>query len=52
MVMSDEFNTFLKNAYRQFKDDPDPPIPLELIKDYLKDEGITVDENGNCEGGG
>jgi hypothetical protein len=42
--MSEEFNTFLKNAYHQFKDDPDPPIPLELIKSYLEDEGIKVEE--------
>ncbi|BDZ67934.1 hypothetical protein [Methanobacterium ferruginis] len=40
--MSEEFNTVLKNAYNQFRDHPDPPIPLELIKDFLHDEGIQV----------
>jgi hypothetical protein len=42
--MSKEFNTVLMNAYNQFRDHPDPPIPLELIKDYLKDEGLLVEE--------
>lgn len=46
--MTEEFNTVLKNAYYHFKDNPDPPLPLEMIKNYLEDEGISVggDEDG------
>jgi hypothetical protein len=43
--MSNEFNKVLKNAYYQFKDYLDPPIPLELIKSYLEDEGIQLEED-------
>lgn len=45
--MSKEFNMILINAYNEYRDHPDPPVPLELIKEYLEDEGINVDEN-NC----
>lgn len=43
--MSEEFNTVLKKAYNEYRDHPDPPVPLKLIKEYLEDEGIFVDEN-------
>ena len=44
--MSKEFNTVLMDVYNQFRDHPDPPIPLELIKEYLLDEGFQVGEQG------
>ncbi|WP_308572164.1 hypothetical protein [uncultured Methanobacterium sp.] len=43
--MSEEFNTVLISAYNEFKDDPDSPVPVELIKEYLECEGIQVGEN-------
>lgn len=43
--MSKEFNAVLINAYNEYRDHPDPPVPLKLIKEYLEDEGISVDEN-------
>jgi len=48
--MSDELNILLKQAYYAWKDDPDPLIPLDAIKKFLKMENIELDdldENGN-----
>lgn len=42
--MSNELNTILKQAYLQYKSDPNPPVPLEAIKEYLKLEGIDLED--------
>lgn len=43
MAISEQLNKVLIRAYNCFKDDPDHPLPLELIKMYLEDEGIDLD---------
>lgn len=43
--MSEELNILLKQAYYAWKDNPDPPIPLEAIKKYLKLENIDLEDN-------
>lgn len=40
--MSKELNDRLKEAYNRYKDDPNPPVPLGTIKEYLELEGIEV----------
>jgi hypothetical protein len=40
--MSLELNEILKKAYNRYKDDPNPPVPLGTIKEYLELEGIEV----------
>jgi hypothetical protein len=40
--MSKELNETLKEAYNRYKDDPNPPVPLGTIKEYLELEGIEV----------
>ena len=42
--MSEELNILLKQAYYNWKDDPDPPIPLESIKKYLKLECVDLED--------
>lgn len=43
--MSKELNKILKQAYDQFKDVSNPPVPIEEIKAYLKIEGIELKTN-------
>ncbi len=42
--MSEELNKLLKKAYHLYKDNSDSPIPLQTIKDYLKLEGVDLNE--------
>jgi len=48
--MNEELNALLQEAYQSWKNDPDPPIPLNTIKEYLALEGVNLDEDGH--GGG
>ena len=32
----------LKEIYFIYKDDPNPPVPLKTIKEFLEDEGIDL----------
>lgn len=41
--MSKELNSILKEAYDQYKDVSNPPVPIKEIKEYLELEGIEVD---------
>lgn len=41
--MSKELNDLLEKAYIEFKDVPNPPVPIKEIKEYLELEGIEVD---------
>lgn len=43
--MSNELISLLKMAYKTWKDDPDPPIPLKTIKEYLALECVEVDDS-------
>ena len=49
-TMSEELNNLLKKAYHSWKDDLDPPIPLETIKEYLVLEGVHLDEDNSGMG--
>lgn len=42
--MTEELNNLLQEAYHSWKNHPNPPIPLETIRDYLALEGLQVDE--------
>lgn len=41
-----KLDNLLKEAYHSWKDDPDPPIPIETIKEYLALKGVRVDDSG------
>lgn len=43
--MSKELNKVLKKVYYTYKDDNNPPIPIELIKEYLAPEGVNLEDN-------
>lgn len=42
--MSEELNNLLKLAYSYWKDEPNPPIPPDTIKKYLKLEGVELSD--------
>ncbi|WP_048203989.1 hypothetical protein [Methanobacterium formicicum] len=42
--MSKELNDVLKRSYIFWKDDPCPPVPLDLIKEYLELEGVSLED--------
>jgi hypothetical protein len=42
--MSEELQNILIKAYGRWKDDPNPPVPLETIKEYLELEGISFED--------
>lgn len=42
--MSEELKNLLSKAYKSWKDDPNPPIPLITIKEFLELEGISLDD--------
>lgn len=44
--MSEKLNYLLIKAYHQWKCQPSPPVPLKIIREYLKLEGIDVDGDG------
>jgi hypothetical protein len=44
--MSEHLNKLLKEAYHRYKDDSDPPVPLDTIKEFLEFEGISLEEDG------
>lgn len=46
LKISKELNETLLEAYNRYKDDPNPPVPLVTIKEYLELEGVTL---GNDE---
>ncbi len=48
--MSKELNNLLKQAYIQYKDFKDPPVPIHEIKAYLKLEGIEIDSENSMKG--
>lgn len=39
-----KLNDLLKEAYHRYKNDPDPPVPLDTIKEYLEMEGEDIDK--------
>ena len=41
--MSKTLNDILKEAYNLYKNESKPPIPLEIIKEFLDLEGIAVE---------
>ena len=41
--MSYELNNLLKRAYYLYKNDPDSPVPIKTIKEYLELEGIDLE---------
>jgi hypothetical protein len=43
MKMSYELNNLLKRAYYLYKNDPDSPVPIKTIKEYLELEGIDLE---------
>lgn len=45
--MSEELNIQLKRAYYTWKDESNPPIPIETIRKYLELEGIFLDNEIN-----
>jgi hypothetical protein len=47
--LSKELNELLIQAYHDWSSEPDPIIPLSLIREYLELEGVKL-ENGNKEG--
>jgi hypothetical protein len=42
--MDEELNKLLKQAYDQYKDVKNPPVPIEEIKEYLELEGIEIEK--------
>ena len=38
-------NELLKKAYHRWRYDPNPPVPIEPIKEFLKLEGINLEKN-------
>ena len=42
--MSNELNKLLEEAYYRYKNYSDPPVPLKIIKEFLKGEGIFLGE--------
>lgn len=47
--MSNELNALLIRAYNLYKDESNPPVPLESIKEYLKFEGLDIDDLNNIQ---
>lgn len=45
--MSEELNILLIKAYFLYKDDPDPPLPIKTLKEFLELENISLDESNN-----
>lgn len=41
--MSEELNRLLIKAYDRYKNDINPPVPIEIIKEYLILEGIDLE---------
>lgn len=39
-----QLNDKLLNIYITFKNDENPPVPIETIKEYLELEGISLDD--------
>lgn len=46
IYMSDTLIDVMKRAYHTFKDYDNPPVPIDDIKEYLKLEGVQLDEKG------
>jgi hypothetical protein len=42
--MSKKLNKLLKKAYNKYQNDPNPPIPLKTIKEFLELEGISLED--------
>lgn len=40
--MSKELNDLLKKAYNEYRDVPNPPVPIKEIKEYLELKEIEV----------
>jgi hypothetical protein len=38
-------NEKLKDIYMTYKDNKNPPVPIETIKEYLELEGISLEDN-------
>lgn len=43
--MSKKLNELLIKAYRRWLDEPDPPVPVDTIREYLELEGVPLDNN-------
>lgn len=37
-------NDKLKKIYNKYKTDENPPVPLEMIKEFLELDGVHLDE--------
>lgn len=42
--MTEQLNQLLKEAYHRYKDDPNPPVPLKTIKEFLEFEGVPLEQ--------
>ncbi|UTB33891.1 MAG: hypothetical protein NKF70_06800 [Methanobacterium sp. ERen5] len=42
-------NDKLKDIYLTFKDDANPPVPIDIIKEFLELEGVLLDDNYNSK---
>ncbi len=40
-------NEKLKDIYMTYRDQDNPPVPLDAIKEYLELEGVELDESEN-----
>lgn len=43
--MSKTLNDKLKNIYQTYKDQENPPVPIEIIKEYLELCGVKLDDS-------
>ncbi|MGP8024780.1 MAG: hypothetical protein ACLQG5_03950 [Methanobacterium sp.] len=43
--MSKELTETLLKAYHRWLSDPNPPVPIPEIKEFLENEGINLNEN-------
>jgi hypothetical protein len=42
--MSDELNRLLKKAYYRYKDCDNSPVPINIIKEFLELEGVSIED--------
>lgn len=43
--MTNELNNLLIKAYYRYNDDENPPVPINIIKKFLKLEGIDLEKD-------
>lgn len=45
MISLSSLNDKLKDIYMTYKDDINPPVPVNDIKEYLRLEGVFLEDN-------